>query len=430
MDHARAVETLSRDAGDRLGALAGVTQQVEAYLMEHGERPAIAILRPALEGVADLGSTPEVVFAQAELARALMIGGFYEESVEYCDRVIAAVRIATDIQLTEALVTKGTALTNTPRVREGEIILRGAIQVAERLGYNWTALRARNNLLGVVASEATNAAAQLLAESYAIANRFGLRTWAVQFASNALSNAFERGDWDAWIEETSAFDSTGFYGAWRMVEHALRDAFRGRLDEARREHQAAIDMAGSSSSQAMTSMATVGATISFAGGDWRAVMPGARIGWSHQETLVPAVVAGMAAGVAANEAGWVAEAAVAIASVELLGRQADAERIAIDTALAVVEQRWNDARSLYVTAERGFSQSGAEFWLAMLNLAVGARAEGRFPEAANAAAEADAFFTRVGAKPFLDTYRAAFVPSGNITSAALPTAPEQGVRSS
>ena len=153
MSHAQAAETLSRDAGDRLAALRGVVLQAQIHIGEHAERAALALLRPALESVEDLGPGPEVISAQAEVARSLMMGGSPEESVDWCDRVLAAPGVATDGQLTEILITKGTALTNTRRFREGEVLLRGAIAVAEDNGMIFSALRARNNALGVVSSE-------------------------------------------------------------------------------------------------------------------------------------------------------------------------------------------------------------------------------------------------------------------------------------
>jgi len=57
------------------------------------------------------------------------------------------------------------------------------------------------------------------------------------------------------------------------------------------------------------------------------------------------------------------------------------------------------------------AESGAALWLAALNLCVGARAADSFPEAREAATAADEFFDRVGARGFVDMFRAALVPT-------------------
>ena len=377
MVHARAVETLSRDAGDKLGALRGVTLQAGVHMSEHAERPAIALLQPALQEVGELGSTQEVVSAQAELARALMIGGAADEAVAWADRVLEAAGVATDDQLLEALITKGTALTNTERLWEGEVVLRGAIDVAERSGRIWSALRARNNLLGVVSGDDMAAAGALLADSYTIAERYGLRTWAYQFAHAALTNAFERGDWEAWVDQAKALDATGFYGAWRILENAERAGYRGNSEEAEEQLAIAKGMLGTGSSQGVTGTAGVEAGIRLTAGDMPGVLPHARRAWAHQDSADYAVIVAMAAAVAANETDWAREARTALRSVVRRGRQADGQRATADTAVAILEERWSDARSDYLAARRLLTESNSLFWLGILDLMVGTRGEGR-----------------------------------------------------
>ncbi|MDL2335040.1 MAG: hypothetical protein QFC55_03285, partial [Chloroflexota bacterium] len=411
MKHARAVETLSRDAGDRLGLLRGLTAQASTHMGEHAERPAITLLRPALEAAKDLGATPEVVAAQAELGRALMIGGEPEEAITWCDRVLATPDAATDEQLTEVLITKGTALTNTTRVREGEVLLRGAMYVAEQRGYISAALRARNNLLGLIGSDDVAAAAEVLTEGYSIAERHGMLTWTYQFAHAALSQSFELGAWDAWIDVVDELDAPGFYGAWRTIQRAICLAFRGRLDDAYAGAAEARALAGTSSSQAVASLAGSEATIHLAAGDWDAVMPSARSGWEHVESVDDSVLAAVVAAVAANEISWAREAVHSLAGIPRPGRAADGRRASHACALAMLEGRWSDARDSYLAARRDLTGASAAFVLALLNVSVGARAAGQFPEASEAATSAEQFFQQVGAQAFVERYRAAFVPA-------------------
>ena len=127
----------------------------------------------------------------------------------------------------------------------------------------------------------------------------------------------------------------------------------------------------------------------------------------------------MAAGVAANEGGWVSEAATAFAATERHGRQSDGEREALKAAAAMMEGRWEAARLSYMAARHDLNEAQSLFALALLSLSVGARAEGRFPEAVEAAAAANEFFESVGAQAFLERYRERFVPSldgGTVTA--------------
>jgi len=419
LEHARAVESLSRERGDRLATLHAVVLQARVDLSHHNERAAIALLQPALQEASDLQSTREIVEAQAELARALMMGGASAESVDWSDRALAASALADDQLLTDVLITKGTALTNIGRPVEGEILLRGAMQVAERGGDTWAALRARNNALGVISSEDNAAAASLLSEGYAIAMRHGLMTWASQFAHGALSNAFERGDWEAWIKETTALDAPGFYAGWRLVEQAVRDAFRGRLAEARQKFAQASESAGTKSTQATTALAGVEALLAFAAQDWEDVLPAARRAWVMLDGADLAVIQGFAAAAAADRPEWARESLEAFDKFERRGRLVEATRAALIAIVAMLEERWPEARAAYLDARRDLGAGDSQYTLALLNLSVGTRGTGHIPEAPEAIAAARDFFARVGADSFVERYEAAIV-KGSAASVEAP----------
>jgi hypothetical protein len=198
-----------------------------------------------------------------------------------------------------------------------------------------------------------------------------------------------------------------------MAEVALRDAFRGRLDEATLKYAQAQAIAGTQSSQAVSSMSGAGAAIRFAAGDLNGVMAPARVGWSHPDTADAGALMGMAAGVAAGNPEWVREALVAFGGLERHGRLSDGQRAALSAALAAAEGRWQEARAEYLTAREYLADAGAMFWSAILNLSIGARAAGRFPEAADATTAAEQFFREHGAQSFLERYRESFVPSAD-----------------
>ena len=418
LEHARQVEAISRATADRLGALRGATLQARIHLTEHGEIAATAILRPALQDVADLGPSPGIVDAQAQLARSLMMGSQYAEAVEWCNRVLSAPDVATDEQLVDVLVTKGTAQTDMANVREGEVVLRGAIKVADRLGYHTAALRARNNILGVTAEADLADVLRVVEEGYEIADRYGLRTWILQFAHVALETAFEMGDWESWVEETTELHATGFYGAWRLALGGLRDAFRGDLEASRDAFARADEMVGDTSSQANAAIGAHRAGLAAASCDWAAVLPYARLGWEHHDPAPIAVAWGVTAGLAAAEPNWLGEAAERIARFEKRGRLWHGLREYFETAEALLDGRLADARVHYLRAREALNDVGAHFWLAVMNVGVGARGGDEFRDASSAA---DKFFARLGAQAFVERYRKSVVPQPLRPAEAAPT---------
>ncbi len=411
LEHVRAAVSIHRQLGNTLGTLQAITLEAWVELSEHHERTAIALLRPALAEVEGHEPATEIVEAQAELARALMVGGDYHEAVALTDAALTASGMVRPAVVTDLLITKGTAMTNMrDRAVEGEILLRGAIQVAERHGDTWSALRAMNNALGVIAAESGRAADEMMRNGYDIALRHGLLTWGAQFVGAAMTNAFEMGDWDAWLDEASDLGAPGFYAAWLLVETAGRDAMRGRIEEARIEVAKAKEMVGTASTQANAAMSASDAQVDFAAGDWSRAMNGARESWIIAEAgdFTMAMVA--ASAVAANQPDWIREALAALLRLERGGRQIDGLRSGMQAALAMLEGRWTDARGSYGDAQRDLSATDSNFALALVNLMIGTRGTSNMPEAADAMSAAREFFTTRGAESFLKTYQTAMVP--------------------
>jgi class 3 adenylate cyclase len=408
--HAETLESMSNARDDRLATVHAVALQARVHLSYHHERTAIEKLKPALERVSDLPPTREIFEAQAQLARALMMGGANAESVDWSDRALAASTAADDMLLTDLLITRGTALDNVGRRTEGEILLLGAMQVAERNGDTWAALRARNNALGVVSADDLSAAAEMLSHGYAIAMRHGLMTWAYQLAHGGLTNEFERGNWDAWIDETNELDAPGFYAAWRLLEQAVRDALRGDLAQARQKLAEAAKLAGTDSTQAVTALANGEALLSFAAQDWEGAASAARSAWDMVDGVDFAVIHAAAAAAAADRADWAREALAAFDRFDRRGRQIGGLHLGLQATVAMLEGRWPEARTAYLDARRNLTEADARYNLALINLSVAARGQGHMSEAEEALASARQFFASVGASQLVDAYLAAVVP--------------------
>jgi class 3 adenylate cyclase/tetratricopeptide (TPR) repeat protein len=425
-DHAKALETLARATGDRLALLHAITRRTWVEHSFHNERAALALLEPALQDVADLPPSIEIVEAQAEMARALMMAGDYDRSIEVSDRALASSKLISDYLVTDVLITKGTAMANSrDHATEGEILLLGAMEVAERNGELWLALRARNNMLGNASGNDAALALQLMKDGYAMARAHGFLTWAYQFAHVARESSLELGDFDSWTAIVEELDAPGFYGGWRNSQNAVRDAYRGDLERARAELAEARLQVGVESTQAATGMDATEAVLAFASQDWPTMFDFAERAWVIADgfDFVTAVVAAGAS--AAGNANWVRTELEKFAEFERRGTQQVAMRAALESVLAMLEERWPDARASYAVAERGFTAAHYSLTLALIQLAVGTRGAGHMPEAEQALSAARDFFAKVGADSLVDRYQVAIAEperAARLATDAVPNA--------
>ena len=73
---------------------------------------------------------------------------------------------------------------------------------------------------------------------------------------------------------------------------------------------------------------------------------------------------------------------------------------------SLLSGRWEQAKTAYLAARSSLEEVGNPQTLAQLQLTVGHLAAGRFREAEEAAAEAEAYFHARGADAYVATYRA------------------------
>ena len=304
-EHGRKAGELYARSGDRLGVLRGRTLQARVMLAEHGDQSAIVILQEALADVADLPPAPEIVNAQSELARALMVQGS-PEALVWCERVLENPQLTTQSVLVHTLITKGSALSiSTGRTAEAEAVLRGAMVLADRLGEPYAMLRVRNNLTGITDPQSTQGTIDLAREVFEIGQRYGERTWVQQAIGSSLTGSFEIGRWDVWQEEARAEapDAAGFYRAWFDAEEARRLAFRGRTDEADRIlAEIWKEPAVQNSAQATAGISALEAEIRLTQGRWIEAFDVSRRGWNQTDNARAATQLSQFAAAAAGDA--------------------------------------------------------------------------------------------------------------------------------
>lgn len=406
LEHARSAAAGYRALGDRLGALRAIATEAAVELSQHQDAHAIPLLERALAEVEDLSASREAAEAQAQLARALMIAG-RAGAIERCDQVLAAPDVAGPDLLVEVMITKGSVLTNTQSAVEAEVLLRGALAVAERLGNTSTALRARNNLLSVLGATSLPETAEVIREGYELAQRVGLRGWVHQFLGVGLNTAFEMGDWEEWmdcigVDET---DAPSFYRAWYLGERATRQAFRGNDAEAEAASSESLSLAGTGSAQAEAAQAAGGGLLHLAAGRWEDAHEAAQAALRHVDAAPGGATVAVVAVAALRDAGRAAVLRSALPHALPPGPLNEAVQRMADAADAMLRAAWDEARQAFVAGRRLADQVAWRMLLHLSGLALGTLAAGRFPEADAAVREAEQFFTERGAEPFLRTYR-------------------------
>lgn len=176
ISHARAAVDLYRSLGDGRGVLRASTWLGRHHTSTKIERQAITILEQAMEEGKALADSSEYAALLAELSRVYMMSERNEDSVATADRALELAGPHRLVQpVVEAMINKGTALQVLGRMTEADATLRGAIAVADRAGLTSSGLRARNNLLGVLADESFDEQMAFLKEAYDLATRLGHR---------------------------------------------------------------------------------------------------------------------------------------------------------------------------------------------------------------------------------------------------------------
>ncbi len=408
-EQARLAETIYGERGDRLGVLRARTLRAEIALSDHRDHDATAILEPALAEVADLPPSREAAVAQGELSRVFMLRAD-PRAVHWADAALASARLLEPSDVVEILVNKGSSLAGGDRSAEGEVLLRGAINVAERIGDVPAQLRARNNLIGQLELNGLDEAAALNRGSYEIARRLGIQSWVLQTVGMGLRVVFDRGDWDTWVSEAEA-EMPAIWSFYRVNFEghlALRRAYRGGA-------AGALDLLGEmaslevsqSSAQARAFLAAQRGDVLIALGRFEEAYDAARSGWGLADISYYSILAALFAATALADVDRVREALAAGETLWRTTLPGHRGFMALGRAMdELASGRWPEARAAYREARGLLEQIGARTIVARQDLAVGHAAAGRFPDADEAARAAERFFSGHGADGYVATWRA------------------------
>ena len=193
----RAIE-LHRTRGDRPATARVIGLLGHGLISGRRIDRGIALLEPAVAEYADLGDDPGRLRLMGQLARGLYLQGSNARAIELADEVLAVAEQTDNLLvIADTLVTKGSAMVNIGRKREGSGVIEVGGGIAEANGFTFVQLRAANNGLVNQTDGDPRAAWDAGAAGYALARRLGQRSWVHGFAGTLGFIALRTGDWDA-----------------------------------------------------------------------------------------------------------------------------------------------------------------------------------------------------------------------------------------
>ncbi|MBI3745314.1 MAG: hypothetical protein HY264_02080, partial [Chloroflexi bacterium] len=123
-------------------------------------------------------------------------------AIELADQVLEVAERTDQLNiLADTLVTKGSAMVNVGRRREGGGVLDAGGKLAEANGFTSVVLRAINNGLSIKTENDPRAAFEMAQSGIALARRLGQSGWIHAFAGNLGFVALRTGEWDIGIAE-------------------------------------------------------------------------------------------------------------------------------------------------------------------------------------------------------------------------------------
>ena len=413
----RAIE-LQRERGDRAACARAITALGRALFGPFRTEQAIAVLEPAAEEFADLGTDTAYVALLGQLARAYMMNMDLDRSILVADRVLAVAERADLVALVaDTLVTKGTSLGSLGRGYEGLGVLETGMRLADRHGLAVTVGRARLNRGFLLSPGDPREALANDRLGLAEARRLGQRTWSDVFITNAAVNARWTGDWD-WalleLEELLAGNlerETRIIGLAGVIQiRALRgDPVAEFLAEAER-------LAGDPSDrQVMDGVLGARAACIMSRGDLLPAAEAYRRAAAVDTGATPDYID--LAARAAVRTGDSAAAAADLAALEATGARGpaiDARRAAIQAGLAALDGRGADAIALYRDANRRFRDSGLPLDEALTVIEMAALLDPAEPDVRAAIDAGHAILVRLGAEPLVEQLDAAVARSADL----------------
>jgi class 3 adenylate cyclase/tetratricopeptide (TPR) repeat protein len=396
---------IHREIGDR-SACAAATAQLGRVLLD-GRRTevALAALEPAAREFADLSDDPGAISVGAQLARAYFFNDDNARSVEQADVVLtAAERLDLIPILADTLVTKGSAMANVGRLREGSALLVGAADLAQANGLTATQVRALVNLGVNLGTTDPAAGVETSRTALEISTRLGLRAIAVNSAANIAEYALFTGDWAPALAEVESALELDLDPADRLTLLCVAVGLRAAVGTPVQEDLTEIDrVAADATDQFLQSGIWIArAWVSLFAGrleDVRAA--GMEVARSSS------INAPFGLAIAGHAALWMGDARLARASLELLdatgihGALVDSDRAALTAGIQLIDGLRDEGLAGFRAVRRRLRDLSLPLALAVCDLDVVSILGADDPDARDAADEARETLSRLGCEPLL-----------------------------
>jgi class 3 adenylate cyclase/tetratricopeptide (TPR) repeat protein len=404
--HARAAIEEYRSLDDRMGAARG-TRLLGTILMTAGHAARAAeILEAGLEEWE--GEQPNEAFAglATDLARAYQLSGDGPRAVEMAERaLIASERLEIVPFIAQGLITRGTALGDLGRLREGVALLREALRLAEGHELAATELRARANLAYLLFVEDPQEVMKGHWVSLEKARTMGDRSYELFFATNAAGTLNWMGRWEEARKLIAEYELDELPMLRRADLEAVLahiDVMEGDLNGGRRRMEEVMQWAREwTDPQHLRGLDIERAWIAFAGGRideaYQIAVERARQDpFGHASMAWTAVHASLWS----DDKELISEALALLDQVQRRGRFIRALRTLLEAGMAAVEgeveravERFSEVagelREMGLTRDLALSRAESALLLGL-----------EHPEGARAAEEARALFGELGARAF------------------------------
>ncbi|HYK96308.1 MAG TPA: adenylate/guanylate cyclase domain-containing protein [Candidatus Dormibacteraeota bacterium] len=197
----RALE-IHRGRADRLAAARVLSDLAGLLLTGRRYDQAERLLADGAREFADLGDARELLQIKSQQARLLMLTLRFDAAIPITDDVLGPAEHGDHVRLVvDTLITRGTALSNVLRWREGIAILDAAIEMSNANGLTAQWFRGINNVLNHRMMLDPRAALAMVTEGLAVARRLGDERWTQSLLGQLTFIGVRTGDWDDLIAD-------------------------------------------------------------------------------------------------------------------------------------------------------------------------------------------------------------------------------------
>jgi class 3 adenylate cyclase/tetratricopeptide (TPR) repeat protein len=418
----QAVE-LHRSRGDRTAMCRATAELGRVMLNEFDTEAALAFIASATEEYADLTEDPAGVALWAQLARAQFLFARPAEAVATADATLAlAERLDLVPVLADLLVTKGSALANVGRPREGLGIIETGRRLAESAGLTFTILRATLNSTGLASEGDPRSGLAAGQRGLDLAVRLGLPSFLTAFRETVGDISIRTGDWEAGIATLregleSAAEGDRVHLVATLAHYRILRGEPGATDLSEIEQL----LEGETDPQTTSHLPASRAVVALARGEPEMAEAAA----GRMMEIFPGSPDAFVWSIVARTALWARDgqrAARAFArhrASRSHGPAIEATSSTISAGLAALSGRWDEARMTYRTALRSWRDLDLPFDEALTSIDMATLLDPAEPEVTAATESAREILTRLRAQPFLDRLDAATHRSSS------PTVPER-----